>query len=364
MSSLRITIDTTATLLRSAGVKNYIYYWLHHLRKLASDGEEIRAFPFLDDCGDLSHASSTLGLGPTLWRLAMVRMVNMARGHGLESLLARSDIFHASNQVHFAPRRTRLTATVYDLTCTLLPQFHTAENVSADRHFSDNILRRADGLVAISENSRQDAIRLLGIDPERIRTIYPGIAESYFAARPTRRARNYVLYVGTIEPRKNLNTLLDAWRNIRAELRGEYDIVFAGMQGWGPQATLARIRAEAIYLGYVPEGDLPGVIAGATALVYPSLYEGFGFPVAQAMAAGVPVLTANTSCLPEIAGDAALFVDPLSCTQITNGLTRLLESEDLRTELIERGRKRAERYRWETCAAQSLDFLRSVGGRC
>jgi glycosyltransferase involved in cell wall biosynthesis len=192
--------------------------------------------------------------------------------------------------------------------------------------------------------------------------IYPGIVEDYFIARPTQRGQAYVLYVGTIEPRKNLDTLLDAWREIRPELRHEFDLVIAGMKGWGTEATLARIRAEATYLGYVPEANLPGLIAGATAFVYPSLYEGFGFPVAQAMAAGAPVLTANTSCLPEIAGDAALFADPLSSAQLACELTRLLESGALRKQLIERGRQRAQRYRWENCAAQSLEFFRNIGG--
>jgi glycosyltransferase involved in cell wall biosynthesis len=359
---MRITIDATAALLRSAGVKNYIYHWVHHVRRLASSDEEIRAFPFLDDLGRLSHETSTLGVGPTLWRLAMLRMVNLTGTHGLSPILAKTDIFHASNQVHHAPRRPRLTATVYDLTCNLMPQFHTAENVLADRHFADEILSRADGIVAISENTRRDAIRLLGIVPERIATIYPGIAEDYFSAQPTRRRRAYVLYVGTIEPRKNLNTLLDAWQSIRPELRHEFELVIVGMNGWGTQATLARIRAEATYLGYVPEASLPGLIAGATAFVYPSLYEGFGFPVAQAMAAGAPVLTANSSCLPEIAGDAALFADPLSPAQLADGLTRLLESGDLRRQLIERGRQRAQRYRWEICATQSLEFFRNIGG--
>jgi len=255
----------------------------------------------------------------------------------------------------------RLTSTLYDLTWTLMPHFHTPENVSAHRRFADKVLTRTDGLIAISENTRRDAIRLLKIPPERITTIYPGIAEEYFKARPTQRERPYVLYVGTIEPRKNLDTLLDAWRIVKPDLRHEYELVIAGMDGWSTQATLERVRTEATYLGYVPEANLPGLFAGATALVYPSLYEGFGLPVVEAMAAGAPVLTSNTSCLPEIAGDAALFANPLSPAQLAGELTRLLESEDLRNQLIERGRRRAQNFRWESCAARSMEFFRNVG---
>ena len=149
---------------------------------------------------------------------------------------------------------------------------------------ADRILRRADGLIAVSENTRQDAIRLLKIAPEKIDTIYSGVAEEYFGAQPARRERAYVLYVGTIEPRKNLDTLLDAWRQLKPGLRQEFELVIAGPKGWGSESTLARVCAEATYLGYVPEADLPRLVAGAAVFVYPSLYEGFGFPVVQAMA--------------------------------------------------------------------------------
>jgi glycosyltransferase involved in cell wall biosynthesis len=214
----------------------------------------------------------------------------------------------------------------------------------------------------VSENTRQDAIRLLSIAPDRIQTIYSGIAEEYFTAQPITRARPYALYVGTIEPRKNLRVLLDSWALLKPSLRADFDLVIAGPRGWSSEETLARIQREATYLGYVPERDLPGLFAGATAFVYPSLYEGFGFPVAQAMAAGAPVITSNNSCLPEIVGDAALLIDPKSPAEIESALTRLLESEALRADLAARGRKRAELFRWEKCATQSLKFFRGVCG--
>jgi alpha-1,3-rhamnosyl/mannosyltransferase len=243
-----------------------------------------------------------------------------------------------------------------------MPQLHTEGNVRADRTFAENILRQADGLIAVSENTRQDAVRLLRIPPDRIQTIHSGIPEEYFTARPLRRERPYALFVGTIEPRKNLDGLLDAWRQLKPELRQEFDLVVAGPQGWGSGKTMARARAEAIYLGYIPEADLPGLVAGATVFVYPSLYEGFGFPVAQAMAAGVAVLTSNNSCLPEITADGARLVDAKSAIEIAQGLTRLLESESQRAELAARGRRRAQLFRWETCAAQSLEFFHRVAG--
>jgi alpha-1,3-rhamnosyl/mannosyltransferase len=139
--------------------------------------------------------------------------------------------------------------------------------------------------------------------------------------------------------------------------------VVAGPAGWGTEATLARIKEEAVYLGYVPEEQMPGLFAGASAFVYPSLYEGFGFPVVQAMASGVPVVTSNTSCLPEVAGGGALCVDPRSPQEIATALEQLLESQELRERVGRTGLKRAQRYRWVICAAQSLDFFRGVAGK-
>src|SRR5690242_11648400 len=260
---MRVTIDATSALLRSAGVKGYTYHWLHHLRKQAAQGEEIRAFPLLDDWQRLDHERSATSLFSTLGRLALLHAANTIGAPVLDATLRGSDVFHASNLVRQAPSRARLTATIHDLTSWIMPEVHTEATARADRNFAENILTRAHGLIAVSENTRQDAIRILGIEPERIRTIHSGVADEYFDAVPRRRARPYVLFVGTIEPRKNLGVLLDAWRALRADLREAFELVIAGPEGWNSPDTMARIRGEATYLGYVPEADMPGLVAGA-----------------------------------------------------------------------------------------------------
>jgi len=359
---MRVTIDATSALLRSAGVKSYIYHWIRSLRAQARQGDEILAFPFLTNFDRLDHEGSALGFWGTAPRIALLHALKVFGGPLLDAAVAGSDIFHASNQVRCAPRRSKLTATLHDLTCWLMPELHTAANVRADHAFAEQVLRRADGLIAVSENTRQDAIRLLGIAPEKITTIHSGVAIEYFDAVPAYRPRPYALFVGTLEPRKNLETLLDAWRAVRPELREKFDLVVAGPRGWISDAAFARVRAESSYLGYVPEAQMPGLVAGAALLAYPSLYEGFGFPVVQAMAAGVAVVTSNTSCLPEVAGDAAFLVDPRSASEIASMLNRLLESDSERAGFARRGRARAERYRWERCAAESLEFFHRVAG--
>src|SRR5271154_3514111 len=234
-----VTVDATSALLRSAGIKSYTYYWVRELRRLARHGDEIRAFPYLRDFGRLDHEASTLSKWQTVPRLALLYAARGSRV--LDWTLAGSDVFHASNQVRRAPRNVKLTATIHDLTCWLMPQFHTEGNIRADASFAEKILKRADGLISVSENTRQDAIRWLGIAPERIQTIYSGVAEEYFDAKPARREKPYALYVGTIEPRKNLDTLLDAWGQLSAGLRRDFELVIAGPQGWGSEKTFARI---------------------------------------------------------------------------------------------------------------------------
>ena len=151
----------------------------------------------------------------------------------LDAVTSGSDIFHASNLSHHGPRRARLTATVHDLTTFLMPELHTPGNIRADRIFSEQILRRADGLIAVSENTRQDAIRVLGIRTGAHRDDLFGSRAGIFRCRPpTRRPNPYALFVGAIEPRKNLETLLDAWRQLKPDLREAFDLVIAGPMGW------------------------------------------------------------------------------------------------------------------------------------
>ena len=359
---MRILIDATSLLLRSAGIKTYTYHWIQHLWQQAGN-EQILTFPRVGRLTPLNHERSILNPAQTYSRLALLYAANLLPALPLlRWITAGVDVFHVSTQIRHPPRNTRLTATIHDMTGHLMPELHTPGNVEAEASFAANVLRRADRLIAVSQNTRADALRLLGLPPDRVEVIYSGISDVYFDAAPAPAARPYVLFLGTIEPRKNIDTLLDAWQSFT--LRGDFDLVIAGASGWASGKTLARLASQpqgVRYLGYVPEDELPGLTAGATAFIYPSLYEGFGFPVAQAMAAGVPVITSNTSCLPEIAGEGALLVDPRSPAEIQSALEKLLTSAELRQQLKIAGRARAQQYRWENCARQSLEFFRRAG---
>ncbi len=375
---MRIAVDAIPLLVRSAGVKNYLYHWIVHLRRLLGE-DYVALFPFLDRLDHLDHEGSIADRPGTLARQGLLFALNLWPDNSslpgtLVDLMSTADIFHATKLLH-PPHRPRLTATLHDMTCWLLPQFHQAANVAAEKRFAATIWKRADGLMAVSESTRRDAIQVLGLDPARIRVIYPGVASAYFTADTATAAaarlkhalnRPYALYVGTVEPRKNLAGMLDAWAALSASVRQEFDLVLAGPEGWQSAETMQRLRSDTggvRYMGYVPETDLPGITAGASAFVYPSFYEGFGFPVAQAMAAGVPVVTSNISSLPEVTGGAAALIDPYSVSEIRDALETLLTSPAMRARLSDAGRSRARIFTWDACARDSLLFCRDILGR-
>ncbi len=366
---MNIVIDATPLLVRSAGVKNYLYHWIRHLRR-AAGGRHVSTFPAMERVRPLTHEASVAGPLRTFSGLAALAIANYSAVPLLDWLTRGADVFHSSVLVRRPPKRVRLTATVHDLTGILMPHLHSHANLAAEESFM-RLVRRADGLIAVSECTRQDTVSKLGIAPEKICTIYPGVADNFFdppAARVDEvrvrygLSRPFVLFVGTIEPRKNIDLLLDAFESLTPSLRDHYELVLAGPLGWAAEATVARL-GFARYLGYVPEPDLAPLTAAADVFAYPSLYEGFGFPVAQAMAAGVAVITSNLSSLPEVAGNAALLVDPRSQSELRAALVRLLGSADLRRALGMAGRERAREFRWETCAAKSLDFFSRVAGK-
>jgi glycosyltransferase involved in cell wall biosynthesis len=367
---MRVYIDAIPLLVRSAGVKNYLFHWIAYLRHLLGE-EQVQLFPFLGTLPELDHEGSVADPPGTLARQALLFALNLWPSHAADLMVPACGIFHATKLL-YPPRRLRLSATLHDMTCWMLPEFHRATNVAAEKRFAELVWKKAAGLIAVSENTRQDALRILRLEPDAVRVIYPGVAQPFFEANPESSTsvrlkyglnRPYALSVGTVEPRKNLDRLLDAWQSLAASLREEFDLVIAGPEGWQSAGTLARLRSPAPgvrYLAYVPEPDLPGLTAGATVFVYPSLYEGFGFPVAQAMAAGVPVITSNLSSLPEVTGGAAQLIDPQSPGELRTALDGLLTSPAMRSQFSAEGRIQAQRFRWETCARLSVEYFLQI----
>ena len=278
---------------------------------------------------------------------------------------------HVLPLVH--PRRS--VVTVHDLGYLYHPEAHTRAQNLYLRWSTRYNARAAAHLLADSEATRRDLVHRYGVPPEKITVAYPGYDERLApvtdpAALAAVRARYsltdpYLLYLGTLHPRKNLSRLIQAFHNLQPATCN-LQLVLAGKKGWLYDDIFAQVRAlglteRVIFTGYVPDDDLPALLSGALAFVYPSLYEGFGFPVLEAMACGAPVVCSNVSSLPEVAGDAALLVDPLDTAALAAALARLVEDEGLRRELRERGYRQVRKFSWRRCAGQVLGVLERVG---
>jgi glycosyltransferase involved in cell wall biosynthesis len=270
------------------------------------------------------------------------------------------------------PVANRALATVHDLSHLRFPQFHPEERLAELRHLPDS-LRRAQGIATVSEFSRRELADFFSLDPASISLVPPAVSPLFRPRQATEcealRAsyqlpEHYILYAGTIEPRKNLPRLLQAYCELPEALQREFKLVLAGGVGWhGHQFDEAFEGLDArniVRLGYVPRQHVPALFSAASLLAYPSIYEGFGMPVLEAMASGTPVLTANAASLPEVSAGAAQLVDPYSPEDIGSGLQRVLEDAALRESMVTRGLAVAAGYSWESSANALVQALRGV----
>jgi len=266
--------------------------------------------------------------------------------------------------------------TVHDLGYLAYPEAHTAfARLYLDRSTAWNA-RRAAAVLADSAATKADLVRAYGARPEKIHVVHLGRDETLHRVTdprlvtPVRRryglADRYLLYVGTLQPRKNLQRVVGAFARIAGQAGvSDVQLVLAGKRGWMydqlfDQVERSGLAGRVVFPGYVPDEDLPALFSAAAGFVYPSLFEGFGLPVLEAGGCGVPVITSNTSSLPEVAGDAALLVDPHDVDAIADAMMRVLTDEALRAELARRGLENVKRFSWEKCARETLAVLESV----
>jgi glycosyltransferase involved in cell wall biosynthesis len=279
------------------------------------------------------------------------------------------------------PRRS--VVTVHDLGYLHYPETHRA----ADRRYLDWSTRwngrQATAVLADSQATKDDLVRAYGVDPGRVHVVYLGRDEMFGPVRDVSRltqtrerygvSGRYFLYVGTLQPRKNLARVVDAFARLASDAAlaptlSDVQLVLAGKRGWlyddlFALVTRLGLASRVVFPGYIEEADLPALLSGALALVFPSLYEGFGIPVLEAGACGVPVITSNTSSLPEVAGDAALLVDPHDVDAIADAMARIATDAELRAELNRRGQENVKRFSWEKCARETLAVLEEAAKR-
>ncbi len=307
-------------------------------------------------------------LAVELYRLVMPSV----RGRALKSY--SDHIYHGTN-FFVPPFAGRSLATFHDLSPFTLSHFHSPQRNRYAQKEMEKSLKRASCLIAVSEFGRQEISKYFSWPMENIHTVH--LASSGFF-RPRMDSEvfetlmkyglnpgRYSLYVGTIEPRKNIETLLDAYQKLPVATRQRWPLILSGYKGWRSEFIHERIRAAeregwARYLGFVDSEDLPALYSGARLFAFPSFYEGFGLPVLEALSSGVPVVCSNSSSLPEVSGGAALMCDPLDVDALADNLKRALEDEQWRVTAIQLGLCHAARFSWKECSRKTAEVYRKV----
>ncbi len=293
----------------------------------------------------------------------------------------RPDLCHFPN--HLAPVlgkvETPFLATMHDMSVYRCPQHHALKTVAVHRAIMPVVARRARLIVTVSESARQEILHYLKVPAEKIRVVYNGLGWPFTVSVPVQSASAveelrqrynlnfpYVLTTGTLEPRKNQARLIRAFSELVRQERLPHHLVLVGSSGWKDKNITAQVQKSGLtgrvhFLGYVPSRDLPDLYRLAEAFAFPSLYEGFGLPVLEAMACGTPSLISTDPALLEVAGkEAAVAVDPYSVPDIAAGLYRLLSETEFVGGLRTRGLARAAEFSWDKCAAQTLALYQEV----
>lgn len=305
-----------------------------------------------------------------LLAMAHAKFMPLATSFQLNSL--SRGVFHGPN--YFVPK-TRLTnvVTMHDLSIYRFPHWHPRTRIERMRQLMPVSAQRAQLVLTDSEATRREVIKEFDLHPDKVRSVLLGVDQNYFPRKESELTEvlapfglssgRYSLFVSTIEPRKNIANLIAAYRNLPMVTRLQWPLVLVGGKGWQSEEIHAAVDAAKAegwlkYLGFVDQRCLPFLYAGCRLFTYPSWYEGFGLPIAEAMASGVPVLTSNCSSMPEVAAGAAILVEPGDIADITEKLQYALENETWRSQAIERGLLRAAQLTWDNCVAGTVAAYR------
>ncbi len=278
-----------------------------------------------------------------------------------------ADIYHFFNFV--VPPRVpgKIVNTVHDLVYLNFPETMEKRNYRRLKMHLERSCQDADVIITVSETVKQELIDQMNLPKEKIRVVYNGVDQNRFRPVTDRLSglpKDYFLYLGTLEPRKNLLGLLESYRIVKPKI-GDCKLVLGGARGWEYDTIFEKVKEygleqDVVFTGYLPSEDLPKLYSGAKAFVFPSLYEGFGIPPLEAMACGVPVITSDCSCLPEVTGSAAVLVNPKDSEQLADAMERILTESDLRESCIKQGFEHVKQFTWEQATDKVFEIYKEL----
>lgn len=373
---MHVCIDVSPTAQKHAGLGRYAG---EIARALAEDKDDIELSLFYNRQGEaqlpnyLSHIPhKSVNIGNKPWRMGV--LLSQLLRWPMDKTFGARDIFHATNHLlaHFSTARTVFT--LHDLIFLRYPEYHKLYNRWYLTLAMPIYLRAADVIITPSECSKQDAIAYYGLPESKIKVIYEAPAPYFKRAsnaaelEHVRQKYNlppkYILHVATIEPRKNLSRLLDVFKALLADWP-DLKLVLIGKKGWLYEPFFQKLQAMGlqelvIFPGYIDEADLPACYEMAEVFVFPSLYEGFGLPPLEAMACGTPVVSSNSSSLPEAIGEAGIMVEPTDTAALTVAIQRVLNNTTLQADLKQRSLAQAQKFSWTKAATELKTVYESL----
>ncbi|KKW22251.1 MAG: Glycosyl transferase group 1 [Parcubacteria group bacterium GW2011_GWA2_51_12] len=377
---MRIGIDCRTILSENArykaGVAHYTYYLVKYLLQTDSDNEYVLFFEG-DTPSEIQDIAAKRGrVSIERWNFAAFkRFLPYVYSHLLLSrqvLAAHLDVFHAPANVVPLPlfkskRRPRIVVTVHDLAIYHNPEWFTTGQSFSVRQVVPKTIKKADHIIAPSQATAGDLTGLFSVHENRISVIPLGVEERFFrpaplTSPPGRPGHPYFLFLGTLEPRKNLPRLIRAYGSLPREITSRYDLILAGGQGWkyedifdAQNALTEGVKEGVKIVGYYPGQDLPSLLQGATAFVYPSLYEGFGLPILEALAGGCPVITSGGGALSEIAQESMVsVVDPESEPSLMEAMAKAIRDAATLAKNRQSRQDFVRQYSWERTARETL----------
>lgn len=378
---MKIILNVDAITYPLTGIGNYVQQLASGLENHPRI-EDVRFFSshkWINSTQDIASANSNLAsLRKHLpFKHSALKLYNFQKNFWFRNKsksLANDYIFHSPNFL-LMPYQGKSVVTIHDLSFIRYPQTHPPERIRLLEKELPKSLKRANKVIAISKHVKQEILNHFNIPADKIAVVSQGVDKLFYPRNQTESEpalkkygllhSKYLLTVATLEPRKNLNSLLDAYSMLPEALRQKHRLVIVGDKGWLNNKLLKRLtlleaRGDVIVTGYVSADELPVLYSAAYAFALPSLYEGFGLPVIEAMASGTPVLTTNSSSLPEVAGDAAILTDAHDITSISNGLIQLLTDKHWRQISTEKGIQRANQFSWKKCIDTTIKLYQAL----
>lgn len=372
---MRIGIDASSTIPPRTGVGNYTHHLLQALGKIDKENEYILYFNYFRP-GKIVPNFEQPNFEKAINRIPskVQRILHNNFKLPIELFVGKIDVFHNPNYFLPPTRGAKEVVTIHDLTFKRFPETQTGKDARYFNKWVPEALKMANEIITDSQNTKRDIIELLGVPENKINVVYGAVDQRFLPINNIQILQEvkikynlpekFLLYVGMLEPRKNIPSLLRAFAVLKKQ-HFYHKLVAVGGKGWLYDeifeiASQLNLTEDVIFAGYVPDEDLPAFYNLADLFVFPSLYEGFGLPPLEAMACGTPVVCSNASSLPEVVGDAAIMVDPYDMEGLAEAMHKALADVTLQQKMRAKGLKRAKLFSWEEAAKKTLAVYRKV----